>query len=44
MYPYPNSNGGIVEVWEWISNVVPNVIVDVITYPLIHARIKVKPC
>ena len=30
-YPFPNFNGGTVEVWEWISNYIPRVIMDVIT-------------
>ena len=32
-YPFPNFNGGSVEVWEWISNFIPHIIMDVITYP-----------
>ena len=30
--PFPSFNGCTVEVWEWISNFIPNFIVDVITY------------
>ena len=33
-YPFPNFNGGTVEVWEWICNFIPHFIVYVITYPL----------
>ena len=29
----PNFNGCTVEVWEWISNFIPNFIMDVITHP-----------
>ena len=29
-YPFPNSNGGTAEVWEWICNFIPNFIMDVI--------------
>ena len=32
-YPFPHSNGTTVEVWEWLSNVIPNVTWYVITYP-----------
>ena len=31
--PFPSFNGCAVEVWEWISNVTPHVIIDVITNP-----------
>ena len=31
--PFPNFNGATVEVWEWISNIVPYFIGHVITYP-----------
>ena len=30
-YPFPNFNDRTVEVWEWISNVIPKFIADVIT-------------
>ena len=29
-YPFPNFNGATVEVLEWISNLIPHVIMDVI--------------
>ena len=32
-YPFPNFNGCAVEVWEWISNLIWHLIMDVITYP-----------
>ena len=32
-YPFPNFNGPIVEVWEWISSFIALSIMDVITYP-----------
>ena len=32
-YPFPNFNGCAVEVWEWISNVIPHYMMDVITDP-----------
>ena len=32
-YPFPNFKGATVEVWEWISNIIPDFIMDVITYP-----------
>ena len=38
-YPFPNFNGYIVEVWEWISNFIPYFILDVILHTwikLIH--------
>ena len=33
IYPFPNFNGCTVEVWEWISNFIPKVIMGLITYP-----------
>ena len=33
-YPFPNLNGATVEVSEWISNVIPHFIMDVITFPM----------
>ena len=32
-YPFPNFNGGTVEVWEGISNFVPHLTRHVVTYP-----------
>ena len=32
-YPFPHFNGSTVEVWEWISNFTPHIMMDVITYP-----------
>ena len=32
-YPFPNFNDATVEVWEWISNLNPHFIMDIITYP-----------
>ena len=32
IHPFPNSNGCTVEVWEWISNFIPQFMVDPITY------------
>ena len=29
--PFPNFNSSTVEVWEWISNFIPHIIMDVIT-------------
>ena len=37
---FPIFNGCIIEVCEWVSNLIPHIIIDVITYP----GIKVKPC
>ena len=31
-YQFLNFNGSTVEVWEWISNLIPHFIMDVITY------------
>ena len=33
IYPYPIFNGTTVEVWEWISNFISHLTIDVITYP-----------
>ena len=33
IYPFLNFNGVTVEVKEWVSNFVPQIIMDVITYP-----------
>ena len=32
-YPFLNFNGATVEVWEWISNLIPYVTVRMIIYP-----------
>ena len=32
-FTFPNINGAVVEVWEWISNSISHFIMDVITYP-----------
>ena len=32
-YPFLNFNGATVEVYEWISNFIPHIIVGVINYP-----------
>ena len=32
-YPFPNANGGTVEVWEWMSNFMPHFTGHVIAYP-----------
>ena len=32
-YQFPNFNGETVENWEWISNLIPHSIIDVIIYP-----------
>ena len=31
--PFPNFNDCAVEVWEWISDFIPHIIMTVITYP-----------
>ena len=31
-YPFPNFNGGAVEVWEWISYFIPHFVMYVIIY------------
>ena len=31
--PFPNFSGGTIEVWEWLSNLIPYITIDVITYP-----------
>ena len=33
-YLFPNFNGVTIEVWEWISNLIPYCIMDAIIYPL----------
>ena len=40
-HPFQNFNGCAFEVWEWISNFIPQFIMDVITYP---CWVKVNPC
>ena len=32
-FPFPNFNGATVEVWEWISNFIPHLIMDLIIHP-----------
>ena len=31
-YPFPNFNGRIVEVWDWVSDLIADIKLDVITY------------
>ena len=38
MYPFPNPNSAPVEVWEWISNFIP----QFTGYVFTHAGIKVN--
>ena len=33
IYPFPNFNSATIEDWEWISDVTPHFIMDVITFP-----------
>ena len=33
IYPFPYFNGATVEVWGWISNFIPDFVMDVIAYP-----------
>ena len=40
-YPFPNFNGGTIDVWKWVSNFIPHFTGHVM---LIHNAIKVKPC
>ena len=40
-YPFPNFNGCTIEVWEWISNCIPQLTRH---WLLIHAGIKATPC
>ena len=39
-YPFPNSKGATVDVWECISNFIPHITMGLIIY----AGIKVNPC
>ena len=32
-YSFPNFNGSAVEVWEWISNLIPHFTGNLIAYP-----------
>ena len=32
-YPFPNINGTTMEVWEWISDVIPRIMMDAIIHP-----------
>ena len=38
-YPFPNFNGATVEVWEWISNFIPHLMMDEL---LIHSGFTLK--
>ena len=40
-YVFPNFNGYIVEVWEWITNFTPRCMMYIVIYP---CNIKVNPC
>ena len=35
-YPLPNVHGCNVEVWEWMSNLIPHFIMCIIVYPYCH--------
>ena len=37
--PWPNLNGATIEVWEWMSNFIPRIIMDVITYSVKEATV-----
>ena len=39
-YPFPNFNDATIEVWEWISNFIPPILMNM--WLLIHAGIKDK--
>ena len=29
-YPFPNLNGAAAEIWEWINNFIPHIIMDTV--------------
>ena len=31
--PFPNFNDETIEVWEWVTNFIPQFVMDVIIYP-----------
>ena len=39
IYPFPNFNIGTAEDWKWDSNVIPRIIMGVITYPRWHLKL-----
>ena len=39
IYPFLNFNGATVEVLEWISNFIPHIIMDAITYPCLGLKL-----
>ena len=41
IYPLPKFNDAAVEIWEWISNFIPHLIVHIIIYPFC---VKVNSC
>ena len=32
-HPFPNFNSATIEVWRWMSNFIPQFMIDAITYP-----------
>ena len=28
IYPFPNFNGATIEVWEWMNNLIPHIVMD----------------
>ena len=37
-YPFPNIDCITVEVWKWIGNFIPHIIIDAFTYPMLFVR------
>ena len=37
-YPFPNIDCITFEVWKWIGNFIPHIIMDAITYPMLFVR------
>ena len=43
-YPFPNFTGCTVEVWAWITTILSHFTGYAISYPCLHAMIKIKQC
>ena len=39
IYPLPNFNICIIEVWEWLSNFIPYIVMDVITLCMLEFKL-----
>ena len=39
IYPFPNVNGAIIEIWEWIGNIIPQLTGYVIIFSMLGFKL-----